>query len=108
MLLLLSDSTYAEVPGYTPSEQVVGEALDRAIGDAPGRVMVATFASLVARVQQVVDAAERHGRKVSIVGPQHGGQRSTWPLNWDTCGCLPASCFPLTPPATCRRNRWCC
>ena len=68
VLLLLSDSTYAEVPGYTLSEQVVGEALDRAIGEAPGRVMVATFASLVSRVQQVVDAAERHGRKVSIVG----------------------------------------
>ena len=68
VLLLLSDSTYAEVPGYTPSEQVVGEALDRAIAEAPGRVMVATFASLVSRVQQVVDAAERHGRKVSIVG----------------------------------------
>ena len=68
VLLLLSDSTYAEVPGYTPSEKVVGEALDRAISEAPGRVMVATFASLVSRVQQVVDAAERHGRKVSIVG----------------------------------------
>ena len=68
VLLLLSDSTYAEVPGYTPSEQVVGEALDRAISEAPGRVMVATFASLVSRVQQVADAAERHGRKVSIVG----------------------------------------
>ena len=68
VLLLLSDSTYAEVPGYTPSEQLVGEALDRAIREAPGRVMVATFASLVSRVQQVVDAAERHGRKVSIVG----------------------------------------
>jgi ribonuclease J len=68
VLLLLSDSTYAEVPGYTPSEQVVGEALERAIGEADGRVMVATFASLVSRVQQVVDAAVRHGRKVSIVG----------------------------------------
>ena len=68
VLLLLSDSTYAEVPGYTPSERVVGEALDRAIAEAPGRVLVATFASLVSRVQQVVDAAERHGRKVSIVG----------------------------------------
>ena len=66
--LLLSDSTYAEVPGYTPSEQIVGAALERAIAEAPGRVMVATFASLVSRVQQVVDAAERHGRKVSIVG----------------------------------------
>ena len=68
VLLLLSDSTYAEVPGYTTSERVVGEALDRAIGEAEGRVMVATFASLVSRVQQVVDAAEKHGRKVSIVG----------------------------------------
>ncbi|MQG40938.1 MAG: ribonuclease J [SAR202 cluster bacterium] len=68
VLLLCSDSTYAEVPGYTTSERVVGEALDRAIGEAEGRVLVATFASLVSRVQQVVDAADKHGRKVSIVG----------------------------------------
>ena len=68
VLLLLSDSTYAEMPGYTPSERLVGEALDRAIRDAPGRVMVATFASLISRVQQVVDAADRSGRKVGIVG----------------------------------------
>jgi len=68
VLLLCSDSTYAEVPGYTTSERVVGEALDRAIGEADGRVLVATFASLVSRVQQVVDAAVRYDRKVSIVG----------------------------------------
>jgi ribonuclease J len=68
VLLLCSDSTYAELPGFTPSEQVMGGALDRAIGDAPGRVMIATFASLIARLQQVIHAAERHGRKVSIVG----------------------------------------
>ena len=68
VLLLLADSTYAEVPGYTQSERVVGEALDRAIADAPGRVMVATFASLISRVQQVVDAAEHAHRKVGIVG----------------------------------------
>ena len=68
VLLLLSDSTYADVPGYTTSERVVGQALDRAIGDATGRVMVATFASLISRVQQVVDAALRHGRHVCIVG----------------------------------------
>ena len=68
VLLLLSDSTYAEVPGYTPSERVVGEALDRAIGDAPGRVLVATFASLISRIQQVMDAAAKHDRKVGIVG----------------------------------------
>ena len=68
VLLLCSDSTYAEVPGYTTSEKVVGEALDRAVGEADGRVLVATFASLVSRVQQVVDAATKYGRKVSIVG----------------------------------------
>ena len=68
VLLLLSDSTYAELLGYTPSEQVVGEALDKAIGEAPGRVLVATFASLISRIQQVIDAAVKHDRKVGIVG----------------------------------------
>ena len=68
VLLMLSDSTYAEVEGYTLSEKVVGEALDRAIGDAQGRVMVATFASLISRVQQVIDASVKHGRKVAVVG----------------------------------------
>ncbi len=68
VLLLLSDSTYAEVPGYTTSEKDVGEALDGAIRDAPGRVMVATFASLISRIQQVVDAAHKYNRKVGIVG----------------------------------------
>ena len=68
VLLLLSDSTYAELPGYTPSERVVGDALDRAIGEAQGRVLVATFASLISRIQQVIDAAAKHDRKVGIVG----------------------------------------
>ncbi|MBI2170480.1 MAG: ribonuclease J [Chloroflexi bacterium] len=68
VLLLMSDSTYAEVEGYTPSEQVVGEALEQVIAVAPGRVMVATFASLIARIQQVIDAAALHGRKVCVVG----------------------------------------
>ena len=68
VLLLLSDSTYAELEGYTQSEHVVGEALDRIIADAKGRVMVATFASLISRVQQVINAAVRHGRKVTMVG----------------------------------------
>ncbi len=68
VLLLCSDSTYAEVSGFTPSERVVGEALAQYIGNAEGRVIVATFASLIARVQQVIDAAERHGRKVFITG----------------------------------------
>jgi ribonuclease J len=68
VLLLLSDSTYAEVEGYTPSETVVASALDRVIGEAQGRVLVATFASLIARVQQVIDAAVKHGRKVAPAG----------------------------------------
>ena len=68
VLLLLSDSTYAELEGYTPSEQVVGETLDRVLGESPGRVIVATFASLISRVQQVIQAAARHNRKVAPVG----------------------------------------
>jgi ribonuclease J len=68
VLLLLADSTYVEVPGYTPSEQVVGEALMQIMSSAEGRVVVATFASLIARVQQVVDAAEATGRRVFVTG----------------------------------------
>ncbi|MEE9198449.1 MAG: ribonuclease J, partial [Dehalococcoidia bacterium] len=68
VLLLLSDSTYAELPGYTPSEKVVSATLDTIMGGAQGRVIIATFASLVSRVQQVIDAAVKHNRKVSVVG----------------------------------------
>ncbi|MSQ11890.1 MAG: ribonuclease J [Dehalococcoidia bacterium] len=68
LLLLLSDSTYAEVPGYTQSEAVVREWLERIIREAPGRVIVATFASLISRVQMVLNAAADSGRKVAIVG----------------------------------------
>ncbi len=68
VLLLLADSTYVEVAGYTPSERVVGEALTQILTNAEGRVIVATFASLIARVQQVIDAADITGRKVFITG----------------------------------------
>jgi len=68
VLLLLSDSTYAELPGYTPSERLVGEALDHIMANAPGRVIVTTFSSLVSRIQQVIDAAAKHQRRVFIVG----------------------------------------
>lgn len=68
VLLLLSDSTYAELPGYTPSEKVVGENLDRVIAGASGRVIVATFSSLVSRIQQVIDVAAKYQRRVFIVG----------------------------------------
>ena len=68
VLLLLSDSTYAELPGYTPSEKVVGESLEHIMANAPGRVIVTTFSSLVSRVQQIIDAAAKYGRRVFIVG----------------------------------------
>jgi ribonuclease J len=68
VLLLLSDSTYAELPGYTPSEKVVADTLDRIVGEAKGRVIITTFASLISRVQQVFDVAAKHGRRVFIIG----------------------------------------
>ena len=68
VMLLLSDSTYAEVRGYTPSEQVVKEAIFRAIGEAKGRVLVASFASLISRIQHVIEAAAYHDRKITFVG----------------------------------------
>ena len=66
--LLLSDSTNSERPGWTPSEMVIGPAFDKVFTEAPGRVIVATFASLISRVQQVADAAEKHGRKMAFAG----------------------------------------
>jgi ribonuclease J len=68
VLLLLADSTYAEVPGYTPSERAVGETLKNIMANSPGRVIVATFASLIARVQQVIDGAEASGRRLFVTG----------------------------------------
>jgi len=68
VLLLLADSTYAEIPGYTPSEQAVGKALSQIMGDAPGRVIVTTFASLIARVQLVIDAAVEYDRRLFVTG----------------------------------------
>ncbi len=68
VLVMLSDSTHADRPGYTPSEKVVGVRLDRIMAEAPGRVLVTTFASNVHRIQQVFTAAERRGRRVGIVG----------------------------------------
>jgi ribonuclease J len=68
VLLLLSDSTYAELPGYTPSERVVSDTLDRIVSEAKGRVIITTFASLISRIQQVFDVAVKHGRRVFIIG----------------------------------------
>jgi ribonuclease J len=66
--LLLSDSTNAEVPGFVTPEREIGPVLEEVVRTASGRVVVACFASHVHRVQQVLDAAEKHGRKVAFVG----------------------------------------
>ena len=66
--LFMTDSTNAEVPGFTPTEKDIGPVLENYIGKAQRRVIVASFASHVHRVQQVLDAAVRHGRKVAFVG----------------------------------------
>ena len=66
--LFMTDSTNAEVPGFTTSEVEIGPVLDRVFHRSQGRIIVACFASHVHRVQQVLDAAVSHGRKVAYVG----------------------------------------
>ncbi|WP_405372573.1 MULTISPECIES: ribonuclease J [unclassified Microbacterium] len=66
--LFLVDSTNADVPGFTPLEREIGPVLDQVIGKAPRRVIVASFSSHVHRVQQVIDAAAAHGRRVAFLG----------------------------------------
>jgi ribonuclease J len=68
VLVLLSDSTYSNRPGFTLSESALNDVFDRMMRRAPGRVIVATFASLISRIQQVVDAAVQHNRKIAIAG----------------------------------------
>ncbi len=68
VLVLLADSTNATEPGTTPSEQVVTQALDDIMRRAQGRVIIATFASLISRIQQAIDVAAYYGRKVAIAG----------------------------------------
>jgi ribonuclease J len=67
--LLLSDSTNAERPGWTPSELVLEPGFNKVFAEAQGRVIVATFASLISRVQQVANASMKHGRKMALAGP---------------------------------------
>ena len=68
VLGLFTDCVHVETPGYTPSEQVVGKTLSTIVGASHGRVIIATFASLISRVQQILDIAFRHGRKVVLLG----------------------------------------
>ena len=66
--LLISDCVHIETPGMTPSERVVGETYDRVFAESDGRIFIATFASLIARVQQIIDVAGKHGRRVATLG----------------------------------------
>ncbi|MBA4494390.1 ribonuclease J [Paenactinomyces guangxiensis] len=68
VLCLLSDSTNAERPGFTGSERTVGESLKEVFRKAKQRIIVATFASNIHRIQQVVDACHMYGRKLAVVG----------------------------------------
>jgi ribonuclease J len=68
VLALLADSTNADKPGWTPSETVVAQGLNEVFRNAEGRIIVATFASLISRIQQVADTAVAHGRKLAITG----------------------------------------
>ncbi len=68
VLLLMSDSTNADSHGSTPSERTVGESFDKIFAAAKGRIIVASFASNIHRLQQAIDTAVKHGRKVTISG----------------------------------------
>ena len=68
VLALLADSTNAERPGWTPSEKVIDSAFDKVFREAKGRIIIASFASLISRMQQVAEAAEHHGRKMAFAG----------------------------------------
>jgi len=68
VLALLADSTNADKPGWTPSEAVIDSAMDHVFREAPGRILAATFASHISRIQQVANAAFRHNRKMALVG----------------------------------------
>ena len=66
--MLISDSTNVERPGYTMSEKTVGDTFDNIFGGAKGRIIVASFASNIHRVQQIINSAVKYGRKVALVG----------------------------------------
>lgn len=68
VLLLLADSTNADRPGWTPSESTVVAAFDEVFEEARGRIMIATFASHLQRIQQVAECARRYGRRLAIAG----------------------------------------
>ena len=68
VLAVLADSTYADRPGYSRSEHVLYESFESAFAEAQGRIIISTFASLISRVQQIMEVAAEFDRKVAVVG----------------------------------------
>lgn len=68
VMALLADSTNSERPGWTPSERVIDDGFDKVFREAKGRIVIASFASLISRMQQVANAAARFGRKLAFAG----------------------------------------
>jgi ribonuclease J len=68
VMALMADSTNADEPGWTPSEAVIDPAFDKVFREAKGRILIGSFASLISRMQQVVNAVARHGRVLAFVG----------------------------------------
>lgn len=66
--LLMSDSTYADRPGFSRPEELVGKTLDRVFGKCGGRIIISTFASSIPRIEQIASLAEKHGRKLCVHG----------------------------------------
>ncbi len=90
VLCMLSDSTNAERPGHTLSERVVGDAFTAIFSRAKGRIVVASFASNVPRIQQTVDHAVRFNRKIAFLGRS---MRNVvhFRANWAICAFRPTS-----------------
>lgn len=93
VILLLSDSTNVERPGWGPSESIVTQGLHQVFSNAPGRVLLTTFASNIHRMQQVYDVAAQTGRKVAVVGRR-------MEMNVETCARMGYLKIPADTRAT--------
>jgi ribonuclease J len=98
--LVMVDSTNAEVPGFVTPEVDIAPVLDRVFHAATGRIIVASFASHVHRIQQVLDAAASHGRKAAFIG-----RSMVWPVTWATWPSRRASSSMQICFMSCRTTR---
>nr|WP_290666255.1 ribonuclease J [Ardenticatena sp.] len=102
VLLLMADSTNADKPGRTPSEQLVSQTLDHIFAQTTGRILVSTFASNLMRAAQVIETAQRYGRRVGVAGRSMEQnirlaiEMGYLPISQDEL--LPAEAFESAPP----------